>query len=66
MTLSRSFWCLMDDVFGFNLTSVTTSDMSVDVDVARRFPFAAQCDIEAVEPRGVLSGDSASSLLFAS
>lgn len=66
MTLSRNFVCLIDDVFGFNLTRVTTSDMRVEVDVARMFPFGGLCDIDAVEPRGVLRGDSNSSLLFAS
>jgi hypothetical protein len=36
----------MDDVLGFSLTSVTTSDMSVDVDVARRL--VGLREIEAV------------------
>lgn len=70
-TLSRSFWCRMADVIldGLSLTSVTTSDMSVDVETALKFATAPLCEglgvIEIVEPCGVWRGESASSLLFA-
>lgn len=62
--LSRSFWCLIEEVFGVSLTSVTTSDMSVEVEVARMLALFGAIDV--FEPHGVLRGDSASSLLFVS
>lgn len=73
MMLSRSFWCRMTDevVFldGFSLTSVTTSDMSVDVETAFRLyaaPFWGLRVSETVDPWGVLRGESTSSLFLAS